>query len=162
MGFVEPDLTIKGQPEILEIGDLAHCGDPHGRPLPALSPVAIQQGRYTAALIRGRLDGRSLPPFRFKDRGAVSTSGRGIAVVDLKKLRFDGWFGWLTWLFIHLLHVEPFEHRLLILIHGRGITSRAIDPRGLITGNSEVDARNEVRPAPQTPTFVAPAQSSYR
>lgn len=157
---IEPDLTIERHPEILVIGDLAHCGDPHGQPLPALAPVAIQQGRYAAKLIRARLDGRSLPPFRYKDRGTMAAIGRGIAVVDLKRLRFDGWFGWLAWLFIHLLYVEQFENRLLILIQWAWNYITRNRSARLITGKTEVNARDEVRHPPQTPTMVAPPQSS--
>ncbi len=114
--IVEPDLSISGHPEILVIGDLACCLDQHRQPLPAVAPVAIQQGRYAADLIKARLEGRTLPPFRYRDHGSMATIGRGVAVVSLGRLRFDGWIGWVTWLFIHLLYVELFENRMLILI----------------------------------------------
>jgi NADH dehydrogenase len=113
---VKPDLSIPGHPEILVIGDMAHCPDKEGRPLPALAPVAMQQGRYAANLIRARLRGKTLPPFRYKDRGTMTTIGRGAAVVNLNWTRFDGWFGWIVWLFVHLLYIVQFENRVLILI----------------------------------------------
>jgi NADH:ubiquinone reductase (H+-translocating) len=114
--MVEPDLSIAGHPEILVVGDLAHCRDPHGQPLPAIAPVAIQEGRYVAKLLRARLGGRVLPPFRYSDRGSMAAIGRGVAVVDLKWICFAGWLGWITWLFVHLLYIVRFENRLLILI----------------------------------------------
>jgi NADH dehydrogenase len=114
--LVGPDLSIPGHPEILVIGDLAHCPDQSGRPLPALAPVAIHQGRYAADLIRARLRGKTLPAFRYKDRGTMTTVGRGAAVVNLNWTRFNGWFGWIVWLFVHLLYIVQFENRLLVLI----------------------------------------------
>jgi NADH dehydrogenase len=114
--IVEPDLTVPRHPEILVIGDLAHCAGRDGKPLPALAPVAMQQGRYAARLIRARLRGRTLPPFRYRDRGTMTTVGRGAAVVDLKWTHFNGWFGWLVWLFVHLLYIVQFGNRLLILV----------------------------------------------
>src|SRR5262249_38953401 len=49
---VGPDLTVPGHPEIFVIGDLANCSGPDGKPLPGLAPVAMQEGRYVARLIR--------------------------------------------------------------------------------------------------------------
>lgn len=114
---VQPDLSLPGHPEILIVGDLAdYRHQTEGQPLPALSPVAIQQGRYAAHLIQARMRGETLPPFRYHDRGTMATVGRGAAVVDLKWVRFDGWLGWMAWLFIHLLYIVQFENKLLILI----------------------------------------------
>ncbi|MCG3181822.1 MAG: NADH dehydrogenase [Phycisphaerae bacterium] len=113
---VDPDLTIPGHPEVFIVGDLACCRHQTDKPLPAVSPVAMQQGRYVAHLIQARLRGKSRPPFRYKDHGSMATIGRGAAVADLRKIQFDGWLGWLAWLFVHLLYILQFENKLLILI----------------------------------------------
>jgi len=140
--IVEPDLSILGHPEILVIGDLAHCADQAGQPLPAVAPVAMQQGHYAAELIRARLNGKTLPPFRYKDRGSMATVGRGVAVVDLKKIHFDGWFGWIVWLFVHLLYIEEFENRLLILIQWAWNYFTRNRSARLITGQPEAKGRD--------------------
>jgi NADH dehydrogenase len=114
--FVEPDLTIKGWPEIFVIGDLAHLEPQPGRPLPALAPVAQQQGKYVGRLIAARLTGRTLPPFRYRDLGTMATVGRKQAVADLGGWRFSGAPAWLLWLFVHLMAIVQFENRLLVLI----------------------------------------------
>ena len=113
---VEPDLSVSGHPEIFVIGDLAHCRDPQRQPLPGIAPVAMQQGRYVAQLIQQRLRGRSLPAFRYKDRGNMAIIGRAQAVADLGWLQFSGLFAWLAWLFIHLINLVEFENRLLVAI----------------------------------------------
>ena len=47
--IVHDDLTIPDHPEVQVIGDLANCVWPAtGKPLPGVSPVAIQQGRHAA------------------------------------------------------------------------------------------------------------------
>jgi NADH dehydrogenase len=47
--IVQDDLTIPGHPEVQVIGDLANfASTKDGKPLPGVSPVAIQQGRHAA------------------------------------------------------------------------------------------------------------------
>ena len=112
---VQPDLTVPGHPELFVLGDLAHFEHQGGKPLPGVAPVAMQQGRYAADLIGRRLQGQSLPPFRYKDRGSMAVIGRNAAVANLGWLRLSGFLAWLIWLFVHLLYLVPFENRLLVL-----------------------------------------------
>ena len=112
---VQPDLTVAGHPELFVIGDLAHFEHQGGKLLPGVAPVAMQQGRYAADLIGRRLQGQSLPPFRYKDRGSMAVIGRNAAVADLGWLRLSGFPAWLLWLFVHLLYLVPFQNRLLVL-----------------------------------------------
>ncbi|HUI44096.1 MAG TPA: NAD(P)/FAD-dependent oxidoreductase [Terriglobia bacterium] len=113
---VNPDLSLPGHPEVLVIGDLANFAHQMGRPLPGVAQVAMQQGCYAAKLIRARLRGRDLPPFRYHDRGNMATIGRAAAVVELPWLRFSGFAAWLAWLFIHLLYIVEFQNRLLVMV----------------------------------------------
>lgn len=113
---VEPDLSLPGHPEIFVIGDLAHFSHQTGKPLPGVAPVAMQQGRYVAKLVERRLRGEEMPPFHYKDYGSMATIGRAAAVADLGRLRFSGFFAWLTWLFIHLMYLVQFENRVLVLM----------------------------------------------
>lgn len=113
---VKPDLSLPGHPEIFVIGDLAHFSHQTGKPLPGVAPVAMQQGRYVAKLVERRLRGEEMPPFRYKDYGSMATIGRAAAVADLGRLRFSGFFAWLTWLFIHLMYLVQFENRVLVLM----------------------------------------------
>lgn len=114
--MVEPDLSLPGHPEIFVIGDLAHCRTQQGQPLPGVAPVAMQQGRYVAQLVQRRLQGETMPSFRYRDRGNMAIVGRAQAVADLGWLRFSGFFAWLAWLFIHLLNLVEFENRVLVTI----------------------------------------------
>jgi NADH dehydrogenase len=113
---VEPDLSVRGFPEILVIGDLANFSFQGGQPLPGVAQVAIQQGRYAARLVRARLQGQGLEPFRYRNRGNLAVIGRAAAVADLPGLRFNGYWAWLAWLFIHLINIVEYQNRLLVLV----------------------------------------------
>ena len=54
--------------------------------LPGLAPVAMQQGRYVARVIKARLEGRPHEPFHYIDKGNLATIGRARAVAEIKKL----------------------------------------------------------------------------
>jgi NADH dehydrogenase len=112
---VEPDLTLPGHREVFVIGDLANAREvPDGPSLPGLAPVAMQQGHYVAKLIRRRLQGGTLPPFKYWDRGTMATIGRARAVAMVGPVRFSGYFAWLAWLFIHLMYIVEFQNRFMI------------------------------------------------
>jgi NADH dehydrogenase len=113
---VEPDLTLPGHPEVFVIGDLALCHDERGQPLPAIAPVAIQQGRYAGRAIDARLRGQSVKPFRYHHRGNMATIGRAAAVADLGRVRISGYLGWLVWLFVHLMNLVGYQNRLLVFL----------------------------------------------
>jgi NADH dehydrogenase len=114
--IVEPDLSIPGHPEIFVIGDLAtftHQGD---KPLPGVAPVAMQEGRYVAELIRRKVSGGGESrPFHYFNKGNLATIGRNKAVADFGFIHVSGFFAWFTWVFVHLMYLVEFENRLLVL-----------------------------------------------
>jgi len=115
--IVGPDCSLPGHPEIFVIGDLANFSHQDGKPLPALAPVAMQQGHYVAKLIQRRLAGKSAPPkFHYRDKGTLATIGRSAAVADLGWIRLSGFTAWLTWLFVHIMYLVQFQNRVLVLI----------------------------------------------
>jgi NADH dehydrogenase len=135
---VEGDLTLPGHPEVFAIGDMVRVRDPNGEPivLPGVAPVAMQQGRYAASVVRSRLRGRTHEAFRYRDKGNLATIGRAAAVADIKGVRLSGFLAWATWLVVHLWYLIGFQNRLLVLI--RWSISFATHGRGarLITGAS--------------------------
>jgi NADH dehydrogenase len=127
---VEPDLTLPGHPEVFALGDMVRVRGPVGaaETLPGVAPVAMQQGRYAARVVRGRLRSRQTAPFHYRDKGNLATIGRAAAVADIKGLKLSGFLAWLTWLLVHLWYLVGFQNRLLVIIrwgfsfltHGRG------------------------------------------
>jgi NADH dehydrogenase len=125
--IVEPDLSVPGHPEVLALGDMVRVRDRD--PLPGVAPVAMQMGRYVARLVRARLRGRAIGPFKYKDKGNLATIGRARAVADLPpRIHVSGFVAWVLWLGIHLWYLVGFQNRLLVFIrwgfnfftHGRG------------------------------------------
>ena len=115
---VEPDLTLPGHPEVLALGDMVRVRNRAGgvQTLPGVSPVAIQQGRYAAKLIRARLSGHPIGPFRYLDKGNLATIGRARAVADLHAIRLSGFPAWVTWLVVHIFYLVGFQNRLIVAI----------------------------------------------
>jgi NADH:quinone reductase (non-electrogenic) len=115
---VNPDLTLPGHPEVFALGDMVRVADASGAgvELPGVAPVAMQQGRYAARVVRDRLRGRSTPPFHYLDKGNLATIGRAKAVADVRGLRLSGLPAWVTWLVVHLFYLIGFQNRVLVVI----------------------------------------------
>ena len=139
---VLPDLTVPGHPEIFVIGDAAIQPWKQDRPVPGVAQGGIQGGKYVAGVIRARLDGRTVAPFRFSNRGDVAVIGRLSGVTNIPWLgplgQAGGFLAWLLWLGIHISYLIGFANRLVVLTrwswsfftHGRG--SRLITGQPLL------------------------------
>jgi NADH dehydrogenase len=112
---VQPDLTIPGEPWIFVIGDAAHCAGPDGTPLPGLAPVAMQQGRYVATLIREETAPEQRRSFVYADRGMLATIGRAEAVAQIGRLRLSGLIAWLLWCVVHIFFLIGFRNRVRVM-----------------------------------------------
>jgi NADH dehydrogenase len=112
---VAGDLSIPGHPEIFVIGDLAYR-EQDGKPLPGVAPVAMQQGRYVAALIRRKAASQAVAPFRYHDKGSLAVIGRASGVADFGRWHFYGWPAWMLWLFVHLMYLAQFRNRVLVFV----------------------------------------------
>jgi NADH:ubiquinone reductase (H+-translocating) len=114
---VAPDLTLPGHPEAFALGDMVSVLDEDGAPqqLLGVAPVAMQEGRYVAKVVKARLRGRDHEPFRYRDKGNVATIGRARAVADVKGLKVSGFPAWLLWLGIHIFYLIGFQNRILVL-----------------------------------------------
>jgi NADH:ubiquinone reductase (H+-translocating) len=113
---VEPDLSIPGHPNVFVAGDQASFTHQTQKPLPGTAPVAMQQGRYLAGLIRRDLVGKPRQPFRFADKGQMATIGRSRAIVEVGRWKFSGFFAWLMWLVVHIYYLTGFKNRLLVVL----------------------------------------------
>lgn len=148
---VLPDLSLPGHSEVFAVGDLALVLDDSGRPVPGVSPAAMQMARHVARIIRGdlraagpgaRADARARPPFRYRDKGTMATIGRSAAVAKIGALEITGWPAWLAWLLVHLIFLIGFDNKLGVLL--QWCYSYLTWKRGarLITGLSDVPAAN--------------------
>jgi NADH dehydrogenase len=114
--IVERDLTVSGHPEIFVIGDTASLTE-HGKPLPGVAPVAMQEGRFVARVIRRRVAGdKESIPFHYRDKGNLATVGRSFAITDLGPLKLSGFIAWVAWLLVHISYLIGFRNRLLVMM----------------------------------------------
>ena len=112
---VEGDLTIPGESWLFVIGDAAHCAGPGGNPLPGLAPVAVQQGRYVAGLVRKEVARHQRRPFVYADRGMLATIGRAQAVAQIGMWCFSGLIAWLIWCVVHIYLLIGFRNRVRVM-----------------------------------------------
>lgn len=113
---VAPDLSVPGHPEISVVGDLARFETADGEVLPGLAPVAMQQGKHAARNIRRIVAGETPEPFRYRDKGAMATIGRGAAIAEIGGLRFSGFIAWLLWIFVHIFFLVGFRNRVFVML----------------------------------------------
>lgn len=109
---------VEGTKNIFAVGDIAAMISkemPRGHP--QLAPVAIQQAKRLAKNIDARLKNKPLTPFRYRDPGVMATVGRNNAVVDLGVIKFQGVFGWLVWLFVHLMTLVGFRNKIVAFVN---------------------------------------------
>lgn len=114
--LVEPDLSVPGYPEIFVIGDAAAAMGKDGKPLPGVAPVAIQEGKYVASLIKKQLPKEQRPPFKYFDKGSLATIGKGKAIAWVGKLQLSGILAWLMWCFVHIAYLIGFRNRISVMI----------------------------------------------
>jgi len=117
---VKPDLSLPGHPEAFAIGDMALVLDKDGKPVPGVSPAAMQMARKIARIIRDELElgagNAARPPFKYWDKGTMATIGRSAAVAKIGKLEFNGFLAWIAWLFVHLIFLIGFRNKLAVLL----------------------------------------------
>jgi NADH dehydrogenase len=112
--IVGPDLSIPGHPEVFVVGDAAHSVGKDGKPLPGVAPVAIQQGRYAAKIIK-TLAKENRQPFVYFDKGSLATIGKAKAIAVIGKLQLSGFFAWLMWAFVHIMYLIGFRNRIGVM-----------------------------------------------
>jgi NADH:ubiquinone reductase (H+-translocating) len=116
---VNPDLSLPGHPEIFAVGDMALVLKADGKPVPGVSPAAMQMGKHVAKIIKAELNAGAepppRPPFKYWDKGTMATVGRSAAVVQMGKIKLAGYPAWLAWLFVHLIFLVGFRNRTAVL-----------------------------------------------
>jgi len=156
---VEPDLTVKGHPNVFVVGDLMSV--PH---VPGMAQGAIQGAHYAATLIKHMVKGTDDPatrkPFSYFDKGSMATISRFSAVAQVGKLEFGGFIAWLAWLGLHLIYLVGFKNRFTTVIawfitflgDGRGqmtITTQMIYARVVTQNWMEAQAQEANAPGEQ-------------
>ncbi|MFE6859084.1 NAD(P)/FAD-dependent oxidoreductase [Nocardia sp. NPDC057668] len=103
--LINPDCTVGGHADIYAIGDMTSL-----KGYPGQSPVAMQEGRHVADIIRGKK--QTATEFTYWDKGSMAVISRFSAVTKLNdKIKFTGTIAWFTWLAVHLFYLVGFRNR---------------------------------------------------
>jgi NADH dehydrogenase len=112
---------IKGLSNVFAIGDVAAMiseENPKGHP--GVAQVAIQQGKLAGKNIVRLINGEPTEPFKYNDKGSLATIGRNKAIADLGKIKFQGFFAWLIWMFVHLISLLGFRNQIIVFVNWIG------------------------------------------
>lgn len=118
---VLPDLSVPGHPNVFAIGDMAFVLDENNKPVPGVSPAAIQMAQHVAEVIRDDVESQlpleHRPAFKYWDKGTMATIGRSRAVAKMGNFEFSGYPAWLAWLFVHLLFLIGLRNKVAVLFN---------------------------------------------
>lgn len=112
---------VAGYSNIFAIGDVAAMitpDTPKGHP--GVAQVAIQMGKNVGKNIVRIINNEPAEPFKYFDKGSLATIGRNKAIADLGKLKFQGFFAWLIWMFVHLISLLGFRKKVVVFINWVG------------------------------------------
>ena len=113
--IVNKDLSIDEDKNIFIIGDSAFIKDKKGNSLPAIAPVAIQQGKFVGKLLKSGREKNLGKEFHYLDKGMMATIGKAKAVAVVKGFQLSGLFAWLAWCVIHIFYLISFRNRLRVM-----------------------------------------------
>ncbi len=115
---VNPFNQVVGYENIFAIGDIASMESekyPQGHPM--MAQPAMQQGNLLAENLVKLIAKKPMKPFEYNDKGSMATIGRNLAVVDLPKYHFNGFFAWFVWMFVHLFSLIGFKNKAVVFLN---------------------------------------------
>lgn len=118
--IVDHNLNIPDHPEVFVIGDAANF-QWKGASLPAVAPVAKQQGTFIGKLIKKETFQKHPAKhrkagFRYLDKGGLATIGTWKAVGYYKKIHFKGVIAWLIWGLVHVFYLIGYRNRISVML----------------------------------------------
>jgi len=118
---VDPINRVNGMHNVFAIGDVAAMiTDETPKGHPGVAQVAIQQGKLVGENILRIINSQETKAFKYNDKGSLATIGRNKAIADLGKLKFQGFFAWLVWMFVHLISLLGFRNKVIVFVNWIG------------------------------------------
>src|ERR1700744_219993 len=109
---------VIGTENVFAIGDVAAMiTDETPKGHPGVAQVAIQMGKNVGKNIVHLIKGEQTEPFKYNDKGSLATIGRNKAVADLGKIKFQGFFAWLVWIFVHLFSLVGTRNKFIVFLN---------------------------------------------
>lgn len=110
---------VEGFTDIYAVGDIAYMEEPekYATGHPQVAQVAIQMAKNMGNNFKKLSQAKEPQEFKYTDLGSMATVGRHKAVVDLPFWRFQGFFAWFVWLFVHLFAIIGMKNKIFIFIN---------------------------------------------
>lgn len=109
---------VEGTQNVFALGDISYMETPdYPRGHAQLANVANNQAKNLAHNMVRLLENKELKPFVYKNPGTMATVGKRKAVVDLPWIKFQGFFAWMVWMFLHLMLILSAKNKLIIFIN---------------------------------------------
>ncbi len=109
---------VKGYQNIFAVGDIAYMETPkYPKGHPQVANVAINQARNLASNMKRLRKNKPLKEYEYFNKGSMATIGKNKAVVDLPFIRFQGYFAWFVWMFLHLMLILSIRNKLIVFIN---------------------------------------------
>ena len=107
---------VEGLKDVFALGDIAFMvTDKYPNGHPQVATVANDQADvFYKNLLNFQ---KNQPLIQFEYKGSMATVGRNLAVVDLPFIKFQGFFAWLFWMFLHLMLILGVKNKLLVFIN---------------------------------------------
>jgi NADH:ubiquinone reductase (H+-translocating) len=116
--IVDRHNLVKGYSNIYAIGDIACMETPrYPKGHPQVANVAINQARNLARNLKSLLKNKPLKDYEYFNKGSMATIGKNKAVVDLPFVRFQGYFAWFVWMFLHLMLILSIRNKMIVFFN---------------------------------------------
>jgi NADH dehydrogenase len=116
--IVDRHNLVKGYSNIFAIGDIAMMETPkYPKGHPQVANVAINQAKNLAKNLKSLEKKKPLKDYEYFNKGSMATIGKNKAVVDLPFIRFQGYFAWFVWMFLHLMLILTIRNKLIIFFN---------------------------------------------
>ena len=108
---------VQGYGNIFAIGDIAYMETPkYPQGHPQVANVAINQGKNLGKNFLKKSE-NDWVEYEYKDQGSMATIGKHRAVVDLPDFKFQGFFAWYFWMFLHLMLILSVRNKLAVFFN---------------------------------------------
>jgi NADH dehydrogenase len=106
---------LENSSTIFAIGDISCMSTnlyPNGHP--QVATVANEQGKLLGKNLNSLVRGKKIKEYEYSNKGSMATVGRHLAVVDLPKFSFQGFFAWIFWMFLHLMLILGVKNKFIV------------------------------------------------
>ncbi len=112
--LVNANLEVTGAPDVFAAGD---CCQVEGQNLPQTAQVAMQEGKYLAAVLKRKARGGEIEPFKFTNLGMLAYIGENEALAEIPKagISASGMTTYLFWRSAYLTRLVSLKNKVTVL-----------------------------------------------